>query len=272
MATKSAVSLTNETNPTNNPAFSNDGRWIAFTDWRGGGSASIWVIAADGSGARQITTDSASQTSSSWFPQGDKIAFLSYRRQRPEVWSAELDTGNVQFVVDVSPNAAFPTLSPDGKRIAFNSDRTGVLNVWVAQLERREIQQLTFDQELAGWPCWSPDGRFLAVEVKRGDDTHIAIVPSIGGPTQPLTFERGQSWPHSWAPDGDRVAFAGYRNGIWNVWWVSRGTGLQKQVTNNTKLSSFIRYPAWSPRGNQIVYEYGETSGNIWLMEMKSSP
>jgi hypothetical protein len=28
-------------------------------------------------------------------------------------------------------------------------------------------------------------------------------------------------------------------------------------------------YPAWSPLGNQIVYEYAETTGNIWLMELK---
>jgi len=34
-------------------------------------------------------------------------------------------------------------------------------------------------------------------------------------------------------------------------------------------LNAFVRYPAWSPLGNQIVYEYNETSGNIWLMELK---
>ena len=35
------------------------------------------------------------------------------------------------------------------------------------------------------------------------------------------------------------------------------------------KLNAFVRYPAWSPLGNQIAYEYAETAGNIWLMELK---
>jgi Tol biopolymer transport system component len=30
-----------------------------------------------------------------------------------------------------------------------------------------------------------------------------------------------------------------------------------------------VRYPAWSPRGDQIVYEYSETTGNIWTMRVK---
>ena len=269
LATSSPVPLTNETNRKGQPSFSRDGRKIAFTDWRGGNPGSLWVMAADGAAARQVTTDFASQAYPSWFPDGDKVAFLSYRRGRPEVWSAELDTGRVMLVADISPDGSFPKLSPDGKQIAFNSTRTGSMNVWLAAIESGEQRQMTYDRELAGWSCWSPDGRFLALEIKRGNDTHIAIVPSGGGPPKQLTFAQGQSWPHSWSPDGDKIAFAGRRKGVWNVWWVSRTTGAEKQVTNNEKLNTYIRYPGWSPLGNQIVYEYGETTGNIWLLELK---
>ena len=119
------------------------------------------------------------------------------------------------------------------------------------------------------FPSWSPDGKYIAFEVKRGEDTHIAIMPSGGGTLTQLTFDRGQSWPHSWSPDGDKIVFAGFRNGYWNVWWVSRTTREQKQVTNYSKLNAFVRYPAWSPLNNQIVYEYTETTGNIWVIELR---
>jgi lipoprotein NlpI len=36
-----------------------------------------------------------------------------------------------------------------------------------------------------------------------------------------------------------------------------------------TKLNTYVRYPAWSPLRNQIAYEYAETTGNIWLMDLK---
>jgi hypothetical protein len=31
----------------------------------------------------------------------------------------------------------------------------------------------------------------------------------------------------------------------------------------------FMRYPAWSPRNDQIVYEYGVVRGNVWLLELR---
>ncbi len=120
-----------------------------------------------------------------------------------------------------------------------------------------------------GFPCWSPDGGSLAFEMKRGDDAYLVTIPRDGGEITQLTSERGQSWPGSWSPDGDKIAFAGLRDGVWNIWWVSRGTKARKRLTNNTKPNVYVRYPSWSPRGNQIIYEYAETSGNVWLIDLK---
>jgi TolB protein len=128
---------------------------------------------------------------------------------------------------------------------------------------------LTFDQELAGFPCWSPDGKFIAYQMKRSDNAYLMIIPSDGGSPTQLTFDHGRSWPYGFSPDGDKIVFAGERNGVWNVWWFSRSTKQQKQLTNYTKLNSFVRYPAWSPLGNQIAYEYAETPGNIWTIDLK---
>ena len=91
------------------------------------------------------------------------------------------------------------------------------------------------------YPEWSPDGLSLAVEIKRGDQTVIGVVARDGGPVTQLTVERGQSWPHSWAPDNDRIAFAGERDGVWNVYAVSRRT---RAVTALTAFTSAERLRA----------------------------
>jgi len=161
-----------------------------------------------------------------------------------------------------------PRMSPDASQVAFNFTKDGIINVATMPVMGGKLEPSTYDRELAGWPCWSPDGQFLALEIKRGDDTHIAIIPSQGGEPVQLTFARGQSWPHSWSPDGDKIVFAGSREGIWNLWWVSRSDKSVRQLTHNTKMNVYFRYPAWSPLANQIVSEYSESRGNIYLMEL----
>ena len=97
----------------------------------------------------------------------------------------------------------------------------------------------------------------------------VWLLPSVGGAPTQLTFGRGDNWPYSWSPDGDKIAIAGARNGVWNVWWVSRSDKTIKQLTGNTKPGVVLRFPDWSPLGNQIVYEQAELAGNINVIYLK---
>jgi Tol biopolymer transport system component len=270
-ATGPPVPFTRDRSMRNNLArFSPDGQKIAFSRWRAGMSADIWMADADGRNATQLTANPATDTQPSWFPEGDRIAFLSDRNSNHmALWSIALASGKEELLLDLGEGVEYAALSPDGKQVAFNSKRSGTINIWTAAVNGGEAQQLTFDNELMGFPCWSPDGKFLAFEMKRGDDAHLAIIPSGGGAPTQLTFDPGQSYSHSWSPDGEKIAFAGLRNGYWNIYWVSRDGKTQKQLTSYAKLNAYVRYPAWSPLGNQIVYEYVETTGNIWLLELK---
>jgi Tol biopolymer transport system component/predicted Ser/Thr protein kinase len=264
------VPLTNDTTLRHMaPSFSPDGSKIAFGQFRAGVGEDIFVIDADGKNLTQITTDPAVDNVPSWFPNGDKLAFLSGRKGHLAPWSVALTSGKEDFLIDLGPGVDHVRISPDGRLFAFNAKKGGTMNVSVVPLDGGEPRILTTANGSIGYPCWSPDGQFLAVELKRGEESHVAITPSNGGPVTQLTFDHGLSFVHGWSPDGDKIAFAGRRNGIWNIYFVSRANGRQKQLTNYTELNSFVRYPAWSPLGNQIVYEYAETTGNIWLLELK---
>ena len=251
-----------------NPAVSPDGKRVAFVIWRVGASGNVWLMDADGKNSLQLTASANSGGLPSWL-SNNELAYVSYRQDSGTITTINLQTGIEQNLFALTPDMDFMRVSPDGRQLVYNSRRSGTINIWKVGVDGGEPRQLTFDQELMGWPIWSPDGRYLAFEMKRDDDTHIAIMPSDGGEIRQLTFEHGQSWPHSWSPDGDRIAFAGFRNGVWNVWWVSVRDGTQKQVTNFNKPNAYVRYPAWSPLGNQVIFEYAEVTGNIWMIELK---
>ena len=92
---------------------------IAFTSGRDG-NAEIYVMDADGKNQRRLTHHPADDSLPSWSPDGQKIAFSSYR-----------NGGNIQIFVMGSDgqnpirltdgvNDRNPAWSPDGQRIAFD--------------------------------------------------------------------------------------------------------------------------------------------------------
>ncbi|HLO00211.1 MAG TPA: protein kinase [Pyrinomonadaceae bacterium] len=265
---KAPVVLTQDTNYRKyGPTFSPDGSKVAYSVVRIGAKDEVWLMDADGKNPTQVNTNP--ETGSfwpNWFPEGNRIAYCANGAYMMR--AIDLKTGRDEVLFESDQSMGWPRLSPDGKQFAFNSTRSGTINVWTIPVDGGQPRQLTFDKELMGFPCWSPDGRFIAVEMKRGDDAHVAIMPVEGGAPVQLTATHGQDFVSTWSPDGTKVAFAGLRNGVWNLYWVSVKDKTEKKLTDYTKLNTYVRYPSWSPLGDKIVYEYSETTGNIWLMEL----
>ncbi|HEV8267774.1 MAG TPA: hypothetical protein VGR00_06055, partial [Thermoanaerobaculia bacterium] len=75
----------------------------------------------------------------------------------------------------------------------------------------------------------------------------------------------------SFSPDGTRVAFCGLRSGGWALYTVSRETKEIARVTLDLPFNDYVRYPEWSPRGDRIVYERGETAGGLYEVEFSDA-
>lgn len=260
----------NTSNRTHMPAYSPDGKKIVFANGLMNGTrCDLWQVNSDGSDPLQLTSDPASELVPSWLPDSSEVAYISDRLGHGALWAINLSTRREHMLLDVKTDVAFGRLSPDGKELAYNLTKDGVINIWSADLASGKPKQLTFDQEMMGFPVWSPDSRSIAFQRLRGDDSNVMVMSATGTDVTQLTFEKGQSWPHGWSADGDKVLYAGFRDGLWNVWWVSRTTKKVQRLTNYTKPNAFVRYPSWSPNGDQVVYEYTETTGNIWLAEIE---
>jgi Tol biopolymer transport system component len=254
------------------PVFSPDGTHIAFGRTREGTNADVWMMDAGGGNERRLTDNPGADFLQDWFPKGDRLFIMSERTGTFVPYALGIEDHGLTPLTTDSPDLWVPRLSPDGTRIAYNSKKGGITtNVWLAPLGAGPARQLTFDRESMGFPCWSPDGRFLAMQVQRGDDAHVVVLRVEGGEPELLTSGRGQSWAFSWSPDGDRIAFAGFRGDLWNVYAVSKSTRATTQLTSYDRLNAYVRYPVWSPKGDQVVYEYAETVGDAYLLDARGS-
>ena len=110
-----------------NPRFSPDGQRIAFSSGRSGNVEEIWVAAADGSGAQQLTIGPGlRQSLPEWSPDGRQIAFESRDvNGRTQIWIIPADGGVPRRATTDSGEENAPLWSRDGKRIYFLSDRGG---------------------------------------------------------------------------------------------------------------------------------------------------
>lgn len=257
----------------NRPAFSPDGNRIAFDRWRLGGSIDVWTMGAGGGDEVQVTAGDEDRSQPSWYPDGERLTYHAGSGADRGLWTADLVRREERRLRRLDEDVHWAKLSPDATRVAYHARVAGGGDsVWVLDLAGDERRQLTPAGLSMAFPVWSPDGEWLAFQKREGGDSQVMVVPAGGGEAVQLTRAAGQNWPYSFSPDGDKVAFAALRDEDWNLWWVSRSTGAERRLGDSLELNQYVRYPAWSPDGDRIVYELAQTTGDVFLVRDRPSP
>jgi Tol biopolymer transport system component len=249
------------------PVFSRDSSMIAFLVTQKGQDGQIWTVSTDGSNAEKLPGD-VPAFDPGWCNPDSLCYWTHDNRNVAHLWRWNARTKGLEDVFQTNERMNAIQLSPDGQLAAYHRTDNGQVNVWTLSLSDGHANQLSFQPHIRGFPVWSHDGKFLAVEVADGVNTQIAVITKAGGPFLSLTHDAGQNWPASWSPDDKEIAFAGFRNGIWNVFAVSTDSGKERQLTHYTHADTFVRYPDWSPDGRNIAYEYGTSTANVWLLKL----
>ena len=254
---------------TSSSSFSPDGQRVAFFARLFGGQGNIWLINADGSGAFQLTDSPGMDMMPSWTPDSSAVVYMRHTKSGAQLWRKSISDRSETVVADGRQVAGWPRLSRQGTEVAYHRVDGGIANLWSLSIRTGETRQLTHDAEGAGFPAWSPDGRLIAFQLTRGENSFLATVDRDGRNLSQLNSDPVHNWCFSWSPDGRKILFAGFRDGAWNLWWIDRVTRQQHKLTDYRSLASFVRYPEWSPKGDQIVFEYSATHGNIYVVDLR---
>jgi Tol biopolymer transport system component len=137
------INLTNGSRGTD-PAWSPDGRFIAFTSDRAGNFAIYTMFSDDGSNVKQITYDDWADADPSWSPDGTQIAYTANLRRIAGTLCGTMPIGGVPT------GGGGPTISGDGGPYIF---RIAVDRSW---------QKPVTEKDGAAGPTWSPDGTQIA--------------------------------------------------------------------------------------------------------------
>ena len=255
------------------PAFSPDGRQIAFA-WMGAGddNTDIYVkLIGEGTPLR-LTTNPARDTSPAWSPDGRHVAFIRYAPEGnslmtvPSLGGAERKLASLTSTAGVYLSTAW---SPDGKEVAItDSDLpNGPTSIFLISLETGERRRLTTSLPQSGGdlvPRFSPDGRWVAFTRSRStavDD--IYVVPAAGGEPRPVTKDGSEISASGldWTADGREIIFSSRRGGLFGLCRVSVTGGTPEPLPG---IGENTVAPTISRRGDHLAYLYRKLDYNIW--------
>lgn len=228
------IPLMNYVGQMGSPAFSPDGKRIAFS-WDGSGHQGlhIYVKQFDSGELRCLTRGEVEDKNASWSPDGKQIAFV--RKMAPAQWAILVipSVGGVEHQLALLSNKTKLSWSKDGQWIAYGvlrengSGDTGIRAIGLA--DGRTVH-LT-DGELGQWgdisPAFSPDGRWLAfVRFFKLGVSELHIIPlhdatHPAGPPRRITFDMCDAEDPAWSPNSRSVVFTSDRRGDRRLWRIS---------------------------------------------------
>jgi len=263
-----------------NPSWSPDGKQIAFeateTD-----HAAIYLVDADGTNLRKITSGTVDDEQPKWSPDGKRIAFITMRDGHLQIYTMTPDGGDQRPLLTTNRIDYQPAWSPDGKKIAFvtRSEQPSMIHeIHVVNVDGSGEKRLTDqDRDNSTSPRWSHNGKQILFTrhpiIKRNykdltpderqkvrDAQELMIMNADGSNVRALTTNTAQDCCAAWSPDGKTIYFNSARDGAVHV-YAMHADGTEAHMVAN---GAIVKSPEISPDGKRFAYTR-ETDGKSGL-------
>ena len=257
------------------PAF--HGKQVAFT-WSGpeGGHSNLYVKLIGEDQALPLTDDSTGVSNVAWSPDGRRLAFRRYNRDRCGVFLISALGGPERKLIGCRESSFGLAWSPDGQSLAISTKDTanhthGLSLLSLETRERRPLTQPEQRYQVDYMVSFSPDGHHLAfVRSNNRSMADIYVFPADGhAPPKRLTFDNRHIAGLTWAADGQSLIFSSNRLGDFKLWRIAAAGGEPEWLA-----AIGARDPggvAVAAEEAYLAYEEWEFEINVWGVSLDAS-
>jgi Tol biopolymer transport system component len=238
----------------------------------------LYVMNADGTGARRLTRNAALGPGASvdpvWSPDGRKLVFVKRVERggapcRPvgscdnEIYAMNADGTGLRRLTRNAATDGRPVWLPDGGRIGFvrsirdRNGRSSRDEIYVMNADGSDQRRLTLLPRRSGGLTWSPEGEKIAFVAPAGHlgAADIFVMNTDGSGLRNVTNTVTTSFDFAWSRDGRRIAYLEGSPGGAPLSVVNAdGTGKQRLTR---PLMVDLGLPSWSPDGRTLAFTGG---------------
>lgn len=224
------------------PAWSPDGRRLAFVSYRQGSPKLYIYDGQDGSLSDASPTGSELCIAPAWSPDGRSVAFSSSKEGNAEIYILDLASRRSRQITFSRSADSAPDWSPSGREIAFTSDRGGKPQIYVMDAEGANVRKLTDTGDYSDSAAWSPSGDRLLYASRIDGRFEILAADTATGRTWQLTRNTRNNENPRWSSDGKHIVYSSNRTGNYQLYTMDADGNRQKALPLKQEASM----PDWS--------------------------
>lgn len=261
-----AIALTDSASSSRAPAWSPDGRHIAFESHQNG-RWSIQVLTVETGAVERLTDSDTDERYPAWSPDGLRLVSVCYRSGQADLCVRRIGRRDPVTVIPAPGEELWPAWSPDGHEIAFTRQLGSAFDLRITRFDETGSHPAVTVVADARWPRWSPDGRRLAFFSRRdtgGSDDEIYTVDRRSGAVSRLTRYPGHDFCPAWSPTTERLVVASVDQDGTRALRILDYQG--HEVARLGRGYHRVTEPSWSPDGHSIVYAAARREGHEYQL------
>lgn len=222
------------------PAWSSDGKKIAFTSYRLV-NAGLYLLELYEGKISAISTK-GTNFAPCFSPDGKKLAFCSTKDGNAEIYVADSNGKNIKRLTFNKAIDTAPSWSPTGREIAFTSNRGGTPQIYIMDAEGSNPRRVSFGGTYHDAPAWSPSGDLIAFVSRVDQIFDIYVLNLRSQEISKLTESNARNESPCWSLDGRHLVFSSNLSGSIQLYTMDYDGANLRRLTSKGE----NKLPDWS--------------------------